>query len=173
MTEENNLFRKDSATFSSDDLKVVIDIYKTLIDMADKVSQRRQSANNFYLSVNTAIIGASAYINAIGQSALNIFLIAIAGIGVCLVWQRNISSYKTLNEAKFKVINELENGLPVAPYTREWTHLDPDQNGTRHTPFHAVEVWVPRIFVALHVAQGLRVVPWGQIVTLPCLTAVR
>ncbi|RDD97660.1 hypothetical protein DTW92_07525 [Paracoccus pantotrophus] len=40
--------------------KEVLEIYKMLVEMADRVSQRRQSANSFYLTVNTAIIGGAA-----------------------------------------------------------------------------------------------------------------
>jgi hypothetical protein len=162
MTKEKpHLFQKATDTLSAEEERSVLDIYKMLVDMADKVSQRRQNANNFYLSVNTAIIGASSYIALSGHEIANILFIAITGIGVCLIWLRNIESYKTLNEAKFKVINELERALPVSPYTVEWSHLDPEGTGNRHKPFHLVEIYVPRIFVALHLAQGLRAIPWA------------
>jgi hypothetical protein len=159
-----DLFNKPLESFTTDDTKTVVDIYKTLIDMADKVSQRRQAANNFYLSVNTAIIGASSYLWTIGRATWTVGVIAFAGIGICLVWQRNIESYRTLNSAKFKVINELESALPVSPFMTEWSHLDPHDSGTRHLPFHAVEILIPRIFIGLHLVQGLRSVPWAAAV---------
>lgn len=140
--------------------KTVLETYKMLVEMADRVSQRRQAANNFYLSVNTAIMGASAYISAFGQGNANIFVIAVAGICVCILWQRNIESYKTLNGAKFKVINQIEKSLPLAPFTAEWSYLDPDKKGTRHRPFHTVEILVPIIFVLVHTVQALRAIPW-------------
>ena len=71
-------------------------IYKLLVDMADKVSQRRQNANNFYLSVNTGIIGASAYIFSISQGAINIIIISVAGLAVSDILERgqNKSRYR-------------------------------------------------------------------------------
>ena len=36
----------------------VLEIYKLYVQSADNISARRQSANSFFLSVNTAIIGA-------------------------------------------------------------------------------------------------------------------
>lgn len=87
------LFEKPPGEMSADELKSVVDIYKILIDTADKVSQRRQNANNFYLSVNTAITGAAAYLSAIGNPNANIIIISLAGIVVCALWKRNIDSY--------------------------------------------------------------------------------
>src|ERR1700737_4596243 len=64
--------------------------------MADKVSQRRQNGNNFYLSVNTGIIGASAYIFSISQGAINIIIISVAGLAVSDILERgqNKSRYR-------------------------------------------------------------------------------
>src|SRR4051812_21336358 len=84
------LLNKPSNEMSADELNSVVDIYKILIDMADKVSQRRQNANSFYLSVNTAITGASAYLSATTVGAANVLVISLAGILVCLSWKRSI-----------------------------------------------------------------------------------
>ena len=46
---------------------------------------------------------------------------AAAGL-VSLSWLLLIRSYRNLNKAKFKVISELEDRLPVAPFDREWEH---------------------------------------------------
>jgi len=166
MTQNHHtVLRKRPSKLTEEDRKTVTDTYKLLVEMADRVSQRRQAANNFYLSANTAIIGASAYIATLGESATNTFVVAVAGIGVCILWQRNIDSYKTLNEAKFKVINQIEKALPLAPFTAEWSYLDPDGTGTRHRPFHVVEVVVPRIFICVHIIQAIRAVPWGTLLS--------
>src|ERR1035441_10854278 len=126
--EPAQLFRKPVDEMTADELKSVVDIYKVLIDMADKVSQRRQNANNFYLSVNTAITGAAAYLSATGNPSANIVIISLAGLVVCLLWKRNIDSYKDLNSGKFQVITEIEKALPIAAFTTEWDVL---QRGER------------------------------------------
>lgn len=95
-------------------------------------------------------------------------MIGLAGLGISLLWVRNIGSYKTLNEAKFKVITEVEKGLPVQAFAEEWSHLDPERSGQRHRPFHSVEVAVPWIFGGVHAAQGLAAVPWAALVHM-CL----
>lgn len=164
--EPTQVFNKPLGDITTDELKSVVDIYKVLIDMADKVSQRRQNANNFYLSVNTAITGAAAYLSATGNSSANIFIISLAGFVVCLLWKRNIDSYKDLNHGKFFVITEIEKALPIAAFTAEWDFLQRGENKKLYRPFHVVEVLVPFIFAAIHLAQCLRLIPWGWLSAL-------
>ena len=154
---------------SADELKSVLSIYKVLIDMADKVSQRRQNANNFYLSVNTAITGASAYLSSTASGAPNVLVISVAGLLVCLLWKRNIDSYKDLNSGKFHVIHEIEKSLPVAAFTAEWDVLKRGEKKSRYRPFHSVEIWVPYIFAGVHLIQCVRLVSWENL--LPAIWA--
>jgi hypothetical protein len=159
-----SLFTKTPTEWTTDEQKSVTDIYKMLVDMADKVSQRRQSANNFFLSVNTALIGASAYISSVSQqSPARVLAIAAAGTLVSAVWVRNIQSYKDLNSGKFAVINEIEKQLPIAPYTAEWEYLERGQKRNRYRQFHAVEILVPLVFVAVHALQFAWNIPWSSI----------
>lgn len=165
MTKDNHgqVFNKPPKDLTLDEAKGVIDLYKTLVDMADKVSQRRQNANNFYLTVNTALIGASSYISAVTAAFPSTWVISFAGLLVSLVWKRNIDSYKDLNNGKFHVITELEKGLPIAPFSTEWEFLKRGEDKSRYRPFHAVEVLVPYIFAAVHAFQLLRAVPWRTV----------
>ena len=164
--EPAQLFRKPLDEMTADELKSVVDIYKVLIDMADKVSQRRQNANNFYLSVNTAITGAAAYLSAAGTPTANIAIISVAGFVVCLLWKRNIDRYKDLNSGKFHVITEIEKALPIAAFTTEWEFLQRGESKKLYRPFHVVEVLVPFIFAAVHLAQCARLIPWHSLLAL-------
>ncbi|WP_448140263.1 RipA family octameric membrane protein [Sphingopyxis fribergensis] len=140
-----------------------LEIYKMLVEMADRVSQRRQAANNFYLSVNTALVGGSAYLKTKGLGTPTFLIVVLAGLMICLLWYQNIQSYKTLNDAKFKVINDVETRLVEQPFHAEWRVLDPDDDGERHKPFHKVERVVPWIFGIVYAGQALSVIPWSKI----------
>lgn len=140
-----------------------LEIYKLLVEMADRVSQRRQAANSFYLSVNTLLVGGSAYLGTLQPAVWNVIVISVAGLAISALWIMNIVSYKTLNSAKFDVIHEVEKGLAIQPYADEWARLDPDGDGKRHRPFHKVEGVVPWVFIVVYVAQALAIVPWVQI----------
>jgi len=133
----------------------VLEIYKMLVEMADRVSQRRQSANSFYLTVNTAIIGGAAYLSQSQFGHMGTLAVSAAGIAICFLWVRAVVSYKSLNAAKFEVITALEERLPVSPYKDEWDILDVDGDGKKHKPFHKTEVLVPVVFGLVHGFQFL------------------
>lgn len=140
-----------------------LEIYKLLVEMADRVSQRRQSANSFYLSVNTLLVGGSVYLATLNPSVWNRFVISAAGMAICALWVMNIASYKTLNSAKFNVITEVEKCLVIQPFSDEWVHLDPEEDGKRHRPFHQVERIVPGVFIAIYAFGILAAVPWQRL----------
>ena len=152
----------------SEDLKKAdrderLELYKLMVEMADRVSQRRQVANSFYLSINTLLVGGSAYLGTNTASARTTLLISLVGVMVCIYWVKAIESYKTLNTAKFSIINEIENSLVIKPFTDEWAKLDPDGDGKRHKPFHETEKFVPRVFVGMYAFQVVALLPWAAI----------
>lgn len=159
---------KDRSAQIADDFKKAdraerLELYKLMVEMADRVSQRRQVANSFYLSINTLLVGGSAYLGTTTASFRTTLLMSLSGILVCIYWVKAIESYKTLNTAKFAIINEIETSLVIKPFTDEWARLDPDGNGKRHKPFHETEKFVPRVFVGMYLFQAVALIPWASI----------
>lgn len=147
-------------------LDQLLPLYSLMVEMADRVSQRRQAANNFYLTVNTVLIGATAYLS-LPPAKAGVFALGLAGAAICALWIRNIKSYKTLNAAKFEVIHRLEEQMGVTPFKDEWALLDPDGDGRRHNPFHLIERNVPWVFIVVHLFQAASTFPyWGWVVDL-------
>ncbi|CAC9641924.1 RipA family octameric membrane protein [bacterium endosymbiont of Bathymodiolus sp. 5 South] len=129
----------------------LLEQYKLYVEMADRISGRRQSANSFFLSVNTAIIAAVGYVNFSSKTISEFYcLISFAGIVQCYIWFRLIRSYKDLNSAKFKVIHELESLLPVAPYDTEWNKVESGRNSKLYLPFTHIEAYIPWVFLVIH-----------------------
>jgi hypothetical protein len=125
-------------------------MYRDYVTSADNISRRRQIANTFFLSINTALLGMTAKEGigiAIGGEM--IWLVSVAAIVFCLVWREMILSYSNLNSAKFTVINEIEKRLPVKPYYAEW-ELKKHREGSGKSTLTKVEKWVPYIFIGLH-----------------------
>ena len=52
-----NLIVNDKDSYGESYQAHSLEIYKLYVQMADNISARRQSANSFFLTVNTAIIG--------------------------------------------------------------------------------------------------------------------
>ena len=128
----------------------VLEQYKLCVEMADRISGRRSTANTFFLTLNTLIVGAlSACAEKFSQ--LSVIVICIAAIVLCYVWKRLINSYRQLNTAKFAVIGEFEKRLPSSPYwSAEWNALGEGKDPKKYKQLTAVEKWVPIVFMFLY-----------------------
>ncbi len=143
----------------------VIDIYRTYLEMADRISSRRETTNSFFLTLNTAVVGFVGYLAGTDKVPPGdpwLSLIAIAGIILSYLWYRIIRSYTGLNSAKFKVVHLMESLLPLRPYDYEWESVGRGENPKLYLPFTHVEVAVPWVFMVLHLIVLVRVVPWSK-----------
>ena len=134
----------------------LLEQYKLWVEMADRISVRRGQANTFYISLLSAILTLLSLIIdkniVVGSASVLLFFTSIAGLALCLTWYANIQSYKQINSLKFKVINEIEQYLPFACYSREWEILEEKQkNGKKqYIRLTGIEKIVPLIFALLY-----------------------
>ncbi len=102
----------------------VIEVYKIAVEMADRVSSRRATANAFFLTVNTTLVAVIGLNKTRASNPVMAISVCVAGILVAACWWFLLRNYRRLNEAKFKVINKIESEhLPVKPFTDEWDQL--------------------------------------------------
>ncbi len=131
----------------------LLEQYKTYSESAQKNSDRRNTANVYFLSINTALITILGYLQikqAAHVEAAAHVLIALAGIAISFMWYRLIRSYKNLNTAKFKVIHEIEKQLPIRPFDAEWEAVGRGENPDLYLPFTHIELRIPWVFFFLH-----------------------
>jgi hypothetical protein len=136
--------------------------YKLYVEMADRISARRQTANSYFLTVNTALLSFVGYITTKDTSDY-LWLLGIVGVSLCYLWYRLIRSYRDLNSTKFNVIHEIEKRLPLSPYDAEWEAMGRGKEPKLYKPFTHIETGVPWVFVVLHVFVFFRTFPWGAI----------
>ena len=130
----------------------LLEQYKLYVEMADRISSRRQSTNSFFLSVNTAIIALLSYINMGSNNGSSFYcLVSLAGMSLCLMWYKLLCSYKNLNTAKFEVIHEMEAKLPISPYDSEWKKVENGNNSKLYLPFTHIEFYIPWVFFVIYV----------------------
>lgn len=124
----------------------LIEQYKLMAEMADRISARRGLANTFFLSVESALVAT------VTLADKRTWPIAVAGIVVALAWFRLLRSYRALNTAKFEVIHAMEVRLPAQPFKDEWDILDKpgEPMWKRYTTLSTIEQVVPLVFVGLH-----------------------
>lgn len=130
--------------------------YKIYVEMADRVSQRREQSNRFYVTLVAAIVALLILAARLGVTDgvwPIIFLISgLFGIALSVVWWGNIRSYRELNTAKFAIINEMEKQLPAAGYADEWELLRPKNKPPKYFQLTRIEQFVPALFAVLFAA---------------------
>lgn len=63
----------------------LLDQYKLYVEMADRISARRQTANSYFLSINTALVGFVGYITS-KESGDYYWLLPVAGVALSYLW---------------------------------------------------------------------------------------
>lgn len=136
----------------------LLEQYKLYVEMADRISQRRTTANSYFLSINSALLGFVGYLTHKG-SVEYLWVLAIAGITLSFLWFSIIRSYKNLNTAKWLVVHEIEKRLPISPYDAEWDYVRRGENPSLYRPITHVESWVPWVFAILHIIVLMKTFP--------------
>lgn len=123
-----------------------LDQYKLAVEMADRVSARRATANSFFVTVQSALV------TAFGFAHGDRWPLAIAGVVVAGAWWLSLRSYRMLNAAKFEVITDMEKRLYAAPYGDEWAILARQEGPLRkrYAALSFVEQTVPIAFLVLN-----------------------
>lgn len=143
------LLSKSEREYGTDYRSHFFDQYKLYVESIEKISDRRQAANGFFLTINTALItliGLSFGIEKINHLNYVKALIAVVGLIICVIFWFLIRSYKQLNTGKFTVLHEIEKELPLALYKYEWGVLGEGKNKKLYYPFSHVEQLIPITF---------------------------
>lgn len=123
--------------------------YKILVESIEKNSDRRQSANNYFIAINGAFITILGLTFQIGDAHVRLgarILLGIAGIVASIIFWLLIRAYKQLATGKFKVLHKIEERLPIALYRYEWKILDGGKKWSTYFPFSHIEMKFPWFF---------------------------
>jgi hypothetical protein len=138
----------------------LLEQYKLYVETSQQVSDKRQNSNNYLLTLNSSLVTLFVvFLSTFGHHRWNA-LIPATGLIVCFIWYSLVDSYKDLNTAKFAVIHELENQLPVALFRHEWYvcgHNRKKKDKTvedMYVPLTHLERWIPVAFAVLYLGLG-------------------
>lgn len=129
----------------------LLEQYKLYVDSSLKVSEKRISTGNYLLTVSSSLMTVFGIASTLRVGGRWLSIIPVAGLLVSLTWFSLIRAYKDLNSAKFKVIHQLEDYLPVALFRYEW-HSCELGKGKAYKPITHLERWIPLIFAAVYLA---------------------
>lgn len=149
------------------------DEYKTFIEDTQRLSDRRQAANNIYLSVNSLLLGAVALLVQLGGLDQWVFLpivmlIAIAGWFICRDWKSLLLNYRKLLDVRFRELKKREERFDGSfqMYHVEGRDLDYDDT---EKGFWRIEINLPAVFRFVYVvgvlilAAAIVIERWGVI----------
>ena len=135
---------------SNDKTEIILAQWQTCVEMANSVSQRRDTMNNIFITLNLAILAAVSL-----SWDIKYVFILIAGIVICYIWTLLIQNYKLLNATKFDVINSIEEKLPVAPFMDEWEIL---KENKKYKDTTKLEKYLPITFSILYVIMIISII---------------
>ena len=153
----NNFSNKDYGLFNNDntDINTLFEQYKIFLQTSESVVTRRQNVSNFYLSVNSAIVGFFGAIGALGIESMWKYYISITvplvGIILCYSWINIINAYGSLNASKMKIINIIEKRLPASLYEAEWKVQTDKLNLKPYISFTKSETRIPKVFGLIYI----------------------
>jgi len=165
--------------------KLSFEEFKLFYESTEKVTDRRIAANRWNYSICLGILVAIALITQWGLSTpLNfivgvvaIVLLAVMAILFCFFWIGQIQDFKSLNNAKFTVLNEMaphvefdpehaDKLVSFCPFDREWKKMD-ELNAIREAGATSlialkssnIEYLIPKAFLLLYTIVLVAQVP--------------
>ena len=120
----------------------VLEQWKTCVEMANSNTEKRNNANNLFITINSALFAVITF-----AWDYKSILLSIIGIVVCVLWLSSIRSYKQLSSVKYDIVNEIEKKLPLAPFTYEWEKLKLEHN---YVGLTRIENVLPWLFLVLY-----------------------
>jgi hypothetical protein len=143
--------KKEKEEKMNDNKIEILEIYKTYVETADRISDRRVQANNLFITLNLALGG--YFLNKVfGDPTSQIHLIFLSSLSIVLngVWFLLIKNFKEMNSVKFKIINEIEDKYFILkPFKKEWEEL----KKRRYKPFTKLELGIPLVFIIFYIVS--------------------
>lgn len=165
MANDQSKFDFDKRSFYSAEVKP-FDEYKFVVDMTDKLSERRQKLHTIFETMLTALLALTYFIfrnenlEALPRNSA-LVIIALLGIAISMVWDGIIKSYKELIDFRFQMLMRMEDKLEnsVRIYRTEWEYFRQKRGSKRPFTFSLRERTLPYAFAIIFLLLGA----WGLI----------
>ena len=131
--------------------------YKLLNERAQKLSERRQTTTQTYLTINTAIFGAVAFIlkdSGLHGWALVLTAVPLFSVGIlaCSIWLGIAQKLEKFLDWQYDRLREMEQEMPGNSMilTKENTEFyEPTPGGKKKFSFTLQEAWLPKLLMVL------------------------
>ncbi len=151
---KNNV-KKNNQEQKEDSKEQLLEQYKLFVEMTDRISNRRNEMNKFYVSLLSSLMAVLALITGKDDfyvEKIFIFILVVTlTFAFLYLWGKSISSYKQLNSGKFKVISEMEKLLPYPCYDKEWEFLGKGKDPKKYAPVTELELKTVKIIICVYI----------------------
>ena len=144
---------------SSGDQSQILEIYKLHVEMADRVSQRREGANKLFVTLLSALIALVAATIRFGPGKIpvepSVIVLTATGLLLTVSWLVIIQAYRQLNTCKFQTLHELELDLDFQFYKIEWDKAGQGKDWRKYFKLTVAETFIPAIFAFMFLAIAI------------------
>jgi hypothetical protein len=143
---------------SKADGQVAFEQYKLYVEMADRISERRDKANSLFLTLNSGVVTALGFLwdkHLTLNTKWYVLLPLVVSLGFCWFWFRLVKSYRQLNGVKYELVGEMEKKLPIRIWSTEWLVLGEGKDPEKYHPFSHIEQNLPKAFAVLYMISAV------------------
>ncbi len=130
--------------------------YKLLTERAQKLSERRQTTTQTYLTINTAIFGGVAFLvtgSGLHGWALTLIVLPLFAVGIiaCSIWLGIAKKLEKFLDWQYDRLRDMEAEIPGNSMilTRENKEFFEPAAGHKKFSFTLQEAWLPRLMMIL------------------------
>jgi hypothetical protein len=139
--------------------------YKLFSELVQRLSERRQTASQTSLAVNTAAFGVLAFLakdagfHGWGLVGVSVPLFLV-GIMACVIWHKIVTHFREIIGWHYEQLRDMEAVLPESTriYCKEWGRFYRAQADKTGFSFSQLEIWLPRLFIALYAIYAVGMV---------------
>lgn len=142
--------------------------YPFLIEDTARLSDRRQTVNNIYLSVNSVLLGGLALlvqVSGLRSFSLAVIAVMIAAAGFVIThdWRKLVLNYRTLLALRFTLLREIESlpdfPFPIKTFEREDAlFANPSTKRGKQFGFSDIEERLTHVFKVLYLLSAVLIV---------------
>ena len=145
---EKRLFNTDEDNYGSNYRNDLLEQYKLYVELTDRINERLHQSNSFFLSINLAAVGGLGYVMFGIDSpqihkhviiVISLIMFSYLAMIFCGAWVESIRSYSELRERKFKIIDSIEERLPLALFCAESKLLESKKSWRAHNAHKILE----------------------------------
>lgn len=121
---------------------VILEQWKTCVEMANSNTEKRANSNNIFITINAALLAVISF--SLDEKSI---MLSAVGLVICISWLFSINNYKKLSSVKYNIVNEIEKKLPLMPFSHEWEELTKKK---KYIGLTQIEKVLPWLFIILY-----------------------